>query len=66
MVYILGVGCICWAIVEDLEKVYFLIIKSNMVVVVIDGSVVLGLGNLGLEVVLLVMEGKVMLFKEFV
>lgn len=65
MAYTPGVGRICKAIAEDPEKVYSLTIKSNTVAVVTDGSAVLGLGNLGPEAALPVMEGKAMLFKEF-
>ena len=65
MAYTPGVGRICRAIAEDPEKVYSLTIKSNTVAVVTDGSAVLGLGNLGPEASLPVMEGKAMLFKEF-
>ncbi|MFN9175291.1 MAG: NAD-dependent malic enzyme [Synechocystis sp.] len=65
MAYTPGVGRICRAIAEDPEKVYSLTIKSNTVAVVTDGSAVLGLGNLGPEAALPVMEGKAMLFKEF-
>lgn len=66
LVYLLGVVEFCWAIVVDFEKVYDYIIKSNIVVIVFDGLVVLGLGNIGLYVAILVMEGKVMFFKCFV
>ncbi|VEP17115.1 NAD-dependent malic enzyme [Hyella patelloides LEGE 07179] len=65
MAYTPGVGRICRAIVEDPEQVYTLTVKSNMVAVVTDGSAVLGLGNLGGEAALPVMEGKALLFKEF-
>ncbi len=65
MAYTPGVGRICKAIAEDPEQVYNLTIKSNMVAVVTDGSAVLGLGNLGGEAALPVMEGKALLFKEF-
>jgi malate dehydrogenase (oxaloacetate-decarboxylating) len=65
MAYTPGVGRICNAIAEDPEQVYNLTIKSNTVAVVTDGSAVLGLGNLGPEAALPVMEGKAMLFKEF-
>ncbi|MDJ0648925.1 MAG: NAD-dependent malic enzyme [Xenococcaceae cyanobacterium MO_188.B19] len=65
MAYTPGVGRICKAIAEDPEQVYNLTIKSNMVAVVTDGSAVLGLGNLGAEAALPVMEGKALLFKEF-
>lgn len=65
MAYTPGVGRICKAIAEDPERVYELTIKQNMVAIVTDGSAVLGLGNLGAEASMPVMEGKAMLFKEF-
>ncbi len=65
MAYTPGVGRVCQAIAEDPEKVYSLTIKRNTVAIVTDGSAVLGLGNLGAEAALPVMEGKAMLFKEF-
>ena len=65
MAYTPGVGRICMAIAEDPEQAYALTIKHNTVAVVTDGSAVLGLGNLGPEAALPVMEGKAMLFKEF-
>lgn len=65
MAYTPGVGRICSAIAQDPEKVYSFTIKSNTVAIVTDGSAVLGLGNLGPEAALPVMEGKAMLFKEF-
>lgn len=65
MAYTPGVGRICVAIAENPEQVYNLTVKSNMVAVVTDGSAVLGLGNLGGEAALPVMEGKALLFKEF-
>lgn len=65
MAYTPGVGRICNAIAEDPKRVYELTIKHNMVAIVTDGSAVLGLGNLGPEASMPVMEGKAMLFKEF-
>jgi len=65
MAYTPGVGRICSAIAKDPEQVYSLTIKQNTVAIVTDGSAVLGLGNLGPEAALPVMEGKAMLFKEF-
>ncbi|WP_448561921.1 malic enzyme-like NAD(P)-binding protein [Trichothermofontia sp.] len=65
MAYTPGVGRICTAIAQDPEQVYQLTIKQNTVAIVTDGSAVLGLGNLGPEAALPVMEGKAMLFKSF-
>lgn len=65
MVYTPGVARICDAIHEDISKVFRLTIKSDMVAVVTDGTAVLGLGDIGPEAALPVMEGKAMLFKEF-
>lgn len=65
MAYTPGVGRICMAIAQDPEQAYKLTIKQNTVAIVTDGSAVLGLGNLGPEAALPVMEGKAMLFKEF-
>src|SRR5262249_8993515 len=53
------------AIAEDREKVFALTIKQNAVAVVTDGTAVLGLGDIGPEAALPVMEGKALLFKEF-
>lgn len=65
MAYTPGVARICNAIAKDPSEVYNLTVKSNMVAIVTDGSAVLGLGNLGPEAALPVMEGKAMLFKGF-
>ncbi len=65
MVYTPGVGRVCMAIAEDVNKVYDLTVKGNMIAIVTDGSAVLGLGNIGPEAALPVMEGKAMLFKQF-
>jgi malate dehydrogenase (oxaloacetate-decarboxylating) len=65
MAYTPGVARVCKAIEEDKSKVYSLTIKSNTVAIVSDGSAVLGLGNIGPEAAMPVMEGKAMLFKEF-
>jgi len=53
------------AIHDDPENAYKLTIKRNTVAVVSDGTAVLGLGDIGPEAALPVMEGKAMLFKEF-
>ncbi len=63
--YTPGVGRISMAIAEDPEKVWTLTIKQNTVAVVSDGTAVLGLGDIGPEGALPVMEGKAVLFKEF-
>lgn len=65
MAYTPGVARVCMAIHDEPENVYNLTIKRNMVAVVTDGTAVLGLGNIGPEAALPVMEGKAMLFKEF-
>jgi malate dehydrogenase (oxaloacetate-decarboxylating) len=65
MAYTPGVGRVCMAIAQDPDRVYELTIKRNTVAIVTDGSAVLGLGNLGPEAAMPVMEGKAMLFKEF-
>ncbi len=65
MAYTPGVARVCRAIAENPERARSLTIKRNCVAVVTDGSAVLGLGNLGPEGALPVMEGKAMLFKEF-
>lgn len=65
MAYTPGVARVCMAIHDEPDNVYKLTIKRNTVAVVTDGSAVLGLGNIGPEASLPVMEGKAMLFKEF-
>lgn len=65
MVYTPGVGRVSQAIAKDRSKAYAFTTKGNSVAIVTDGSAVLGLGNLGPEAALPVMEGKAMLFKEF-
>ena len=65
MAYTPGVAKVCTAIAQEHSKVNTLTIKSNSIAVVTDGSAILGLGNLGPEAALPVMEGKAMLFKEF-
>ena len=65
IVYTPGVARVSRAIADDPEKVWNLTIKRNTVAVVTDGTAVLGLGDIGPEAALPVMEGKAMLFKEF-
>ena len=65
MAYTPGVARICRAIADDPAKVWNLTIKQNAVAVVTDGTAVLGLGDIGPEAALPVMEGKAALFKEF-
>jgi len=65
MAYTPGVARVCEAIAADPESVWNLTIKRNTVAVVTDGSAVLGLGNIGPEAAMPVMEGKALLFKEF-
>ena len=63
--YTPGVARICTAIANDKSDARRLTIKRNTVAVVTDGSAVLGLGNIGPEAALPVMEGKAALFKRF-
>jgi malate dehydrogenase (oxaloacetate-decarboxylating) len=65
MAYTPGVARVCLAIRDDRERAFALTIKQNAVAVVTDGTAVLGLGDIGPEAALPVMEGKAMLFKEF-
>ena len=65
MAYTPGVARVCLAIAADKRKANTFTIKHNSVAVVSDGSAVLGLGNIGPEAAIPVMEGKAMLFKEF-
>lgn len=63
--YTPGVGRVCMAIYDDPPAVWALTGKGHTVAVVSDGSAVLGLGDIGPEAALPVMEGKALLFKEF-
>jgi malate dehydrogenase (oxaloacetate-decarboxylating) len=65
MAYTPGVARVSLAVAEDPAKVWNLTVKQNMVAVVSDGTAVLGLGDIGPEGALPVMEGKAMIFKEF-
>ena len=64
LVYTPGVAEVCKEIFADKKKVYDYTMKANSVAVVTDGSAVLGLGNIGAEASIPVMEGKCVLFKE--
>ncbi|MFD1737112.1 NADP-dependent malic enzyme [Bacillus salitolerans] len=65
LAYSPGVAEPCKAIYDDKNKVYEYTMKGNMVAVVSDGTAVLGLGNIGPEAAMPVMEGKAVLFKSF-
>jgi malate dehydrogenase (oxaloacetate-decarboxylating) len=65
LAYTPGVAEPCREILRNLEKVYDYTSRGNLVAIVTDGSAVLGLGNIGPEAALPVMEGKAVLFKEF-
>ncbi len=63
--YTPGVARVCMAIAEDKSKARNLTVKRNTIAVVTDGTAVLGLGDIGPEAALPVMEGKAALFKQF-
>ncbi len=63
--YTPGVAAPCLAIRDDKDKSYELTRRHNIVAVITDGSAILGLGNIGPEAGMPVMEGKCVLFKEF-
>ena len=65
LAYTPGVAEPCKVIAKDPEAAYKYTIKSNTILVVSDGSAVLGLGNIGPKAAMPVMEGKAVLFKEF-
>src|SRR3989338_1450178 len=62
--YTPGVAAVSKAIAADKRKVWDYTIKQNTVAIVSDGSAVLGIGDVGPEAALPLMEGKAMLFKE--
>ncbi len=65
LVYTPGVAEVCRIIHKDPARAYELTMKKDTIAIVTDGSAVLGLGNIGPEAALPVMEGKAMIFKEF-
>jgi malate dehydrogenase (oxaloacetate-decarboxylating) len=65
MAYTPGVARVAREIADHPDKVWNLTVKQNAVAVVSDGSAVLGLGDIGPEAAMPVMEGKAVLFKEF-
>ncbi|WYQ43326.1 NADP-dependent malic enzyme [Bacillus sp. FSL W7-1321] len=65
LAYTPGVAEPCKRIAENKDEVYDHTIKGNLVAIVTDGSAVLGLGNIGPEAAMPVMEGKAVLFKQF-
>ena len=65
LAYTPGVAEACLEIQKDTKKSYELTRRHNLVAVITDGSAVLGLGNIGPEAGMSVMEGKCVLFKEF-
>jgi malate dehydrogenase (oxaloacetate-decarboxylating) len=65
MAYTPGVARVCSTIAADRSRVHDLTIKKNTVAIVTDGTAVLGLGDIGPEAALPVMEGKALLFKHF-
>lgn len=65
LAYSPGVAEPCKEIYEDPRKVYDYTAKGNTVAVITDGTAVLGLGNIGAEASIPVMEGKAVLFKSF-
>jgi malate dehydrogenase (oxaloacetate-decarboxylating) len=65
LAYTPGVAEVCRAIAKDKNLAYKYTMKANTIAIVTDGSAVLGLGNIGGDAAIPVMEGKAILFKEF-
>ncbi|MDE2025103.1 MAG: NADP-dependent malic enzyme [Patescibacteria group bacterium] len=65
LVYTPGVAAVSYAIAQNKDLANQLTLKGRTIAIVTDGSAVLGLGNIGPEAALPVMEGKAMLFKQF-
>ena len=65
MAYTPGVARVCNAIAKDVQHSFNLTIRKNCIAIVSDGSAVLGLGDIGPEAAMPVMEGKAVLFKQF-
>src|SRR3990167_4807517 len=65
LLYTPGVAGVSLEVAKNIQSARYLTIKGNSVAVVSDGSAVLGLGDIGPEASLPVMEGKCLLFKEF-
>lgn len=65
LAYTPGVGGVCMEIAKDKKKSWELTNRANQVAIVSDGSAILGLGNIGPEAGMPVMEGKSVIFKEF-
>ena len=65
-IYTPGIAGVSKEIYKDKSKAYDLTMKGNSVAIVSDGSAVLGLGNIGAEAAIPVMEGKSVIFKKFV
>ena len=65
LIYTPGVASPCLAISKNKDEVYNLTSKGNVVAVISDGTAVLGLGDIGPEAALPVMEGKCFIFKKF-
>jgi malate dehydrogenase (oxaloacetate-decarboxylating) len=65
LAYTPGVAAVCTEIARDKDASFTLTNRANQVAVVSDGTAILGLGNLGPEAAMPVMEGKAIIFKEF-